>query len=302
MKRTAIIAAALSAAALGPAVPAGTAQAASVQSVQPVHPVATMSMSTAQQTRVKLPFTAYSGPVRLKGSNNKADEHSTNWGGYVTTQRWFGQYRGVSSDFTVPYVNTLSISASAGNLAAHWVGLDGLTNGTVEQDGVGEYYDTNFGIGHSFTWWELYPANSMQPLYSVYPGDSVSASVMWHEGSYWKDGRPAFEMKVTDNTTGSWYSYGWRPNYYTPTRKNAEVITEVPGSSAGTFALTNYGNETYTNASSFTMGYKKRGMGSDLTQKSHRIYLVNSSKQHLADTSALTNHGSTFSTPYRRGL
>jgi Peptidase A4 family. len=75
--------------------------------------------------------------------------------------------------------------------AVFWVGIDGFTSGTVEQDGT--LAECNHGAAFYFTWWEMFPANSIQVAgSSVSPGDAISSSVVRSGTSY--------TLKVTDST------------------------------------------------------------------------------------------------------
>ncbi len=49
---------------------------------------------------------------------------------------------------------------STTSLAAFWVGIDGYSSGSVEQDGtlVECYRD----VAYYYTWWEMYPTNAIQ--------------------------------------------------------------------------------------------------------------------------------------------
>ena len=58
-----------------------------------------------------------------------------------------------------------------------WVGIDGFTSGSVEQDGT--LIECSGGRAFYFTWWEMFPTNSIQVVgSSVRPGDAISASVV----------------------------------------------------------------------------------------------------------------------------
>ena len=73
-----------------------------------------------------------------------------------------------------------------------WVGIDGFSNGTVEQDGTDAYCHGSQGPYYD-TWWEHYPTNNIQEVgTSVEPGDKIHSSVVRSGTKY--------TVKVTDST------------------------------------------------------------------------------------------------------
>ena len=60
-------------------------------------------------------------------------------------------------------------------LAVDWVGIDGWTDGTVEQTGTLEWRFES--TASYYTWGEMYPTNGIQTVgITVAPGDAVTAS------------------------------------------------------------------------------------------------------------------------------
>src|SRR5690242_3930564 len=109
---------------------------------------------------------------------------STNWSGYADTSTTFSK---VTGSWTEPSVSCTSRTS----LAAFWVGIDGFTSGSVEQDG--SLAECSGGRAFYFTWWEMYPTNAIQTVgSSVQPGDSISASVVRSGSSY--------TLKITDSS------------------------------------------------------------------------------------------------------
>jgi hypothetical protein len=114
--------------------------------------------------------------------------------------------------------------SSEDRLASDWVGLDGYTNSTVEQDGtLGWCFE---GTAYYYTWWEMYPAGTTTVGTSVLPGDRISAKVTVSGTSY--------TLAVTDSTTTA--------NSFTVTQscaaatcldESAEWIHERPSFSIG---------------------------------------------------------------------
>jgi hypothetical protein len=113
--------------------------------------------------------------------------YSFNWSGYVATAST--AFTSVSSTFVQPAV-TCPVS---GATTVFWVGLDGWTNGTVEQDGTDAYCAGSNPI--YFAWWEMYPTNTIQATFGVSPGDKIRASVRFS--------RDHFTLTVRDLTSGT---------------------------------------------------------------------------------------------------
>lgn len=52
-----------------------------------------------------------------------------------------------------------------------WVGLDGWWDDTVEQGGTSARCVN--GTPQYATWWEMYPTNAIQTVFSINAGDSI---------------------------------------------------------------------------------------------------------------------------------
>ena len=87
---------------------------------------------------------------------------SGNWSGYADTSTTFST---VTGSWTEPSV---TCSGRTTQLAAFWVGIDGYSSSSVEQDGtLAECY---LGSLYQYTWWEMYPTNDIQVV-----GSSLAA-------------------------------------------------------------------------------------------------------------------------------
>lgn len=100
---------------------------------------------------------------------------------------WSGYYAGSATPFTAAkstYVQPAVKCAKPGaySFTVFWVGLDGWTDGTVEQAGTSAIC-TGEGSGHPpvyFAWWEMYPTNAIQAVsLLIKPGDRIEASVTY---------------------------------------------------------------------------------------------------------------------------
>ena len=165
---------------------------------------------------------------RLRGLSQV---QSTNWSGYADTGATFST---VTGHWTEP-------SVSCGfqtSLAAFWVGIDGYNSSSVEQDGtLAECY---LGTAYYFTWWEMYPTNSVQTVGStVRPGDSITSSVTRNGSSY--------TLTVTDSSR-SGDSFTTTQTCSTCANSSAEWIAEAPSGPAGVYPLANFHSWTESGA------------------------------------------------------
>ena len=138
--------------------------------------------------------------------NGLTQVQSTNWSGYADNNSAGNTYSTVTGNWTEPSVTCSGFSES---LAAFWVGIDGFTSGSVEQDGT--LAECSGGRAFYFTWWEMYPTNSIQVVgQSLRPGDSINASVVRSGSSY--------TLKVTDSSRSgdSFTTCMPRPSFTSP--------------------------------------------------------------------------------------
>src|SRR5215467_316036 len=156
---------------------------------------------------------------------------STNWSGYADTSTTFGT---ITGNWAEP-----SVSCSGKTtLAVFWVGIDGFTSGTVEQDGT--LAECSGGRAFYFSWWEMFPTNAIQVVgSSVSPGDSISSSVVRSGSSY--------TLNVTDSTHPA-NSFSTAQSCSTCANSSAEWIAEAPSSGSKILSLPNFGTWTATGA------------------------------------------------------
>ncbi len=210
---------------------------------------------------------------RLKGLTQV---QSTNWSGYADTSTTFSTATG---NWTEPSV---SCTSRQEQLAAFWVGIDGFTSGSVEQDGtLAECYHRS---AFYFSWWEMYPTNAIQVVgSSVAPGDSISASVVRSGGSY--------TLKVTDSTHSA-NSFTTTQSCSSCANSSAEWIAEAPSGSGGVLPLANFHSWTLSGAT------VNSGVISSFTDD--EITMINSSGQVKAQPGSLNGSGNGFSVTWVR--
>lgn len=162
---------------------------------------------------------------------------SYNWAGYADVSTTAGTYTKVSGSWTVPAVTC----TSEDRITSEWVGLDGWNTGTVEQDGTTSQCFQ--GVALYYSWYEMYPANTVEVGTTVAAGDSISASVTRSGTNY--------TLALTDSTNSS-NSFNQAATCAATTclDESAEIITERPAySSTGIVPEAQFGTDKFTNLS-----------------------------------------------------
>jgi hypothetical protein len=114
---------------------------------------------------------------------------SENWSGYAAVAPQKFTY--VHSTFIQPKITCPGVS---NQVTSNWVGLDGFTSKTVEQDGTFGFCSGPASKTPQYeAWYELFPAGSVN-VFAVNAGDKISVSVRFASGK--------FTLSVADLTTG----------------------------------------------------------------------------------------------------
>jgi hypothetical protein len=137
---------------------------------------------------------------------------STNWSGYAVSGH--GLYTSVSSSWRQPAVNCVKTPTG---WSSFWVGLDGDTTNTVEQNGTEA--DCSQGTPVYYAWYEMYPKASVRYSNPLSAGDSLSGSVTSLGSGY-------FRLTLTDTTKG--WSRVTTQRLKSARLASAEVIAEAP--------------------------------------------------------------------------
>ena len=124
--------------------------------------------SHAPLLRADAPSPAGAPPVRTHGASMAAVANngvqvlpSVNWSGYADVESGSSTVSAVSGRWTIPQVSCPSgLYSNQDAFAAQWVGIDGATNGTVEQLGTGEQcYEDQL---YYYVWYEMFPNGTVQ--------------------------------------------------------------------------------------------------------------------------------------------
>lgn len=113
---------------------------------------------------------------------------SYNWSGYAQ-EAPAGTFFGVTDTWTVP---TVSTSVSGTQYSADWVGIGGLTDGTLVQ--AGTEADNIGGKAFYRAWTEILPEAENPLSLTVHPGDKITTTVREIKPGIWT-------MTVVDKTT-----------------------------------------------------------------------------------------------------
>lgn len=142
----------------------------------------------------------------------------------------------MSGSWTVPAVTC----TREDRITSDWVGLDGLTSSTVEQDGTVSQCFEDKAVYYS--WYEMYPAGTIEVGSTVAAGDKISASVSRSSANY--------TLALTDSTNAA-NSFSEAASCATTTclDTSAEWIAERPSYSIGIVPEAQFSRVTFTSNS-----------------------------------------------------
>jgi|HubBroStandDraft_4_1064222.scaffolds.fasta_scaffold90014_1 hypothetical protein len=261
--------------AFGPAAGASTAQSAAASP--------SARAAAAARTAIEhLDVGQHGADHRVSGHVQKlkglTQVQSGNWSGYADTG---SGYSTVTGKWTEPSASCTSTES----LAAFWVGIDGYSSSSVEQDGT--LIECYGGTAYYYTWWEMYPKNDIQVVgETLRPGDSISASVVRSGTSY--------TLAVTDSSR-SGDSFSTKQSC-SCANSSAEWIAEAPSGSSGVEPLSHFSTFSLTSATVKTTSTS----GTISTFTDDEITMVDSSGRVEAQPGALNGSGNAFNVTWER--
>jgi hypothetical protein len=206
------------------------------------------------------------------GITGSTQTSSSNWSGYADVDETFSSVGG-------SWVEPSTTCTSTESLAAYWVGIDGYSSDSVEQDGtLVECYEST---AYQYSWWEMYPTNDIQVVgESVAAGDHITGTVVRSGTSY--------KLTVTDSThTANSFS---TTQTGSDANSSAEWIAEAPCcSGSSVYPLSDFHTWTLTGATVSTTS----GSGVISTYPNYEITMVGTSDTK-AVPSALNSSGNGF--------
>ena len=235
------------------------------------------------------------GPIKDKLDHSDGTADSTNWSGYAVLGSSFTSAEG---SWTVP--GTVCSSGRGSNnetYAAFWVGLDGFSSNTVEQTGT--LTECVNGRAYYYAWYEFYPNPSIEIPIAVNPGNVISASVTYANGT--------FTTTLTNISTGR--SYSKSMSVTGAARSSAEWIAEAPccTNSGGILPLADFGTVSfgsdYTKVSG-TNGATSSTVSGPISAFGSNVYEINkvgaSSSPQLSSCSVLSSDGTSFTCTWQQ--
>ncbi len=205
-------------------------------------------------------------------------DQSTNWSGYADDNTGGNTYTSLSGTWTQPTATCTGTTS----LAVWWVGIDGFSSNSVEQDGTG--VECSGGTPIYFSWWEMFPTNAIQVVSeSLRPGDHIVSTVTKSGTSY--------TLTVTDSTR-SGVGFSTRQTCSTCANSSAEWIAEAPSGSSGVEPLTQF--------STWTVSAAKVNTGVISSFPDDELTMVDNSGLVKAQPGALNAGGTGFSVTWHR--
>jgi uncharacterized membrane protein len=198
--------------------------------------------------------------------NGDAGATSGNWSGYVVTAKTGSTIRYVSTDFNVPNLNCAeSTPGPNGSWYSSWAGLDGWTDGTVEQEGTEAYCSGgNQGL---YVFYEMYPAGPVV-FTGAAPGDALQTS------TYFNSGSRKYSLIVSDLTQSGAGVAVTLSCASTCNNTSAEVVSEAPGGGPPDYGLADFGGENYTNSDVTSQAGVKGNFSSNSVWTGYAITMI----------------------------
>lgn len=233
---------------------------------------------------VRVPGTLRRTPAAAVRVDGVTQQSFYNWSGFAVTQSSSATYTKVAGAWTEPTVNCVP---NEDTMEVFWVGLDGLNDGTVEQDGT--MAQCIAGVAYHYTWWEMYPTNNIVVVGgTVKAGDQIQASVNFSSGQYTlalNDSTRAGDSFIRTETCTSGCA-----------NSSAEWIAETPGTTRGDAPWAPFGTWKVTSA---TAGTSAGATGVINSFPDTKITIINNNGIPLAATGVLNPTGNGFNLDWK---
>ncbi len=226
---------------------------------------------------------AFGASANIINKPNVKIDHSTssNWAGYAALTSLASPHKNSVSDVKGTWVVPAVTGSSSSSYSSAWVGIDGYSDGSVEQ--IGTEQDWINGAPGYYAWFEMYPKFPvMIKTMKVAAGDTISAEVSY-------SGKNRFLLTINDLTTGQSYRTVQKAR---ARRTSAEWIVEAPSSGKGELPLTDFGSLNFTAASATIDGHT--GVINDPAWQDDPITMINSSGNVKAQPMPLLTDGGSF--------
>jgi hypothetical protein len=249
--------------------------------------VSARSSSLRLSTHPMIPATLPTARAAAAGVvSNIRTGFAKNWAGYAVTRKGV-KFKRITATFFVPFLDcAASPGGTLGTFSSAWVGLDGFSTKTVEQDGISADCAPNTSTPEYAAWYETFPNPERQTKIVIHPGDSITASVTFNSTT------SKYRMALTDNTNHHSFAVSQKCATSVCKRTSAEFISEAPTVNGAQASLADYQAESYASISITSSTGKKGGIISKHWTPT-RILQVGSSSNHvIAVPTAL--HGPSF--------
>ncbi len=187
---------------------------------------------------IETPLLSHTNQLTSFTTQTQQTANARNWAGYsIYSILPKTLFRGVQATWVQPKITCHTNQ----EWVTFWVGLDGWTNGHVEQAGSEAYCITATSAPIYNIWWEVYPNYSIQVGPTINAGDTVTALVIYNPAN------TTITMAAKDVTTGQSFVHSEVcTGQVTCPRTSAEIVSESVAGSTGYYPVPNYGKVTFT--------------------------------------------------------